>query len=115
MKHLTLCAISVYGAFLSTPSLASMFSGEPASGVAPLAVWFTHTGILTGQLMLDFGDGSSSGMNPAPTCYSCPPVQIVSHTYMSSGLYAATLTVGGQIIGTVTITVTKPDDNACLA
>jgi PKD repeat protein len=86
-----------------SPPTAS-FSAAPASGTAPLEVFFTDTS--TGSptsWTWDFGDGSTStSQNP-------------THTYTGAGTYTVTLTAanaGGQDSATGTVAVTAPPASA---
>lgn len=90
------------------PPADSGFSASPTSGTAPLAVGFNYRGVSRQQPTLDFGDGSSSGMNAAPICATCVPVHVASHIYVAAGTYTATLTANGQAAATITITVASP-------
>jgi PKD repeat protein len=85
----------------------SGFSASPISGLAPLIVGFRYEGSRQ-RPAIDFGDGSSSAMNAAPTCASCVPVHVVSHRYAAAGTYTATLRANGEAAGTIAITVTSP-------
>lgn len=89
------------------PATDSGFSASPISGAAALVVGFNYRGAGR-QLKLDFGDGSSSGMNAAPICATCVPAYVTSHIYAAAGTYTATLSANGQVAATVTITVSNP-------
>jgi PKD repeat protein len=105
----------------STTSAGTNFSASPTSGAAPLSVQFTSSapqGDAIGNAV-NFGDGTSGNLGFAPVCSSCNALGIVSHTYVSPGIYTATLTSGAcacpaggicncpaiQILGTATVTV----------
>jgi hypothetical protein len=91
----------------TSPPLERGFSASPTSGPAPLNVGFRYEGSRK-QPAIDFGDGSSSGMNAAPTCATCVPVYVASHSYTVAGAYTATLSANGEVAGTITITVVGP-------
>jgi PKD repeat protein len=86
----------------------------PKVGLAPLSVTFSSS--MTGGTV-DFGDGTSGTLNPAPVCASCSAVSIAGHTYTSPGTYKAKLyqqscnsfAYGGTCpqtaVGSVTVTV----------
>jgi hypothetical protein len=105
----------------ATTSMGTNFSASPISGAAPLLVQFTSSAPQGGTIgnTVNFGDGASGNLGFVPVCSSCNALGIVSHTYVSPGIYTATLTGGAcacpaggicncpniQILGTVTITV----------
>jgi PKD repeat protein len=96
------------------------FSASPTSGAAPLSVQFTSSAPQGGTIgkTVNFGDGTSGNLGFVPVCSSCNALGIVSHTYVSPGVYTATLTGGAcacpaggicncpnmQILGTATVT-----------
>jgi peptidoglycan hydrolase-like protein with peptidoglycan-binding domain len=104
----------------SSPISESFFA-SPTSGTAPLSVQFTSTAPQGSNVgtTVNFGDGTSGNLGFVPVCSSCNALGIVSHTYVSAGIYTATLTgdacacpAGGicncpnmQILGTATVTV----------
>jgi hypothetical protein len=90
-----------------TPSADAGFTASPVSGTAPLAVGFRYEGSKK-QPRVDFCDGSSSAMNPAPTCAICVPVYVASHIYVAAGTFTATFTADGQVAATIKITVARP-------
>jgi PKD repeat protein len=103
------------------------FTASPTLGAAPLTVQFTSTAPQGASLgnKVDFGDGTSGTLAPAPTCLGCQELGTVSHTYSSVGTYTATLTnnlcscpANGicncpniPILGTATVTVTATSTN----
>jgi hypothetical protein len=82
------------------PALAA----DPTSGPAPLRVMFTVSPIPSGST-IDFGDGSTGGMHPAPVCYGCPPLATASHVYQRPGSYVARLVAKGQPVSGATVVV----------
>jgi hypothetical protein len=104
----------------STKSTSTSFYASPASGAAPLSVQFTSSVPQGGTIgtTVNFGDGASGNLGFVPVCSSCNALGTVSHTYVSPGVYTATLTSGTcacpaggvcncpnmQIIGTATVT-----------
>jgi hypothetical protein len=107
---------------ISTTSTGTNFSASPTSGVAPLSVQFTSSAPQGGTIgnTVNFGDGTSGKLGFVPVCSSCNALGTITHTYVSPGVYTATLTGGAcacpaggicncpnmQILGTVTVTVT---------
>lgn len=105
----------------STTNTGTNFYASRTSGVAPLSVQFTSSAPQGGTIgnTVNFGDGTSGKLGFVPVCSSCNALGIVSHTYVSPGIYTATLTsgicacpAGGicncpnmQILGTATVTV----------
>jgi len=105
----------------STKSTDTNFYVSPTSGAAPLSVQFKSSAPQGGIIgnTVNFGDGTSGNLGFVPVCSSCNSLGIVSHTYVSPGMYTATLTSGTcacpaggvcncpntQILGTATITV----------
>ncbi|HEY5220869.1 MAG TPA: PKD domain-containing protein [Candidatus Paceibacterota bacterium] len=105
----------------STQNTSTSFSASPTSGAAPLSVRFTSSAPQGGTIgnTVSFGDGTGGNLGVVPTCSSCNALGIVSHTYVSAGVYTATLTSGAcacpaggicncpnmQILGTATVTV----------
>lgn len=101
---LCVTAVSATGDFPT-----ASFTASPASGIAPLTVQFTATGVMGGNYYVwDFGDGSPlnhGDQNP-------------SHTYTAAGTYTVTQTVsnyGHSASTTRTITVTSPGPTAAFA
>jgi len=76
---------------------------DPTSGPAPLRVMFTVS-IPSGST-IDFGDGSTGGVHPAPVCYGCPPLATASHVYQRPGSYVARLVAKGQPVSGATVVV----------
>jgi PKD repeat protein len=70
------------------------FTASPTSGASPLTVQFRSTAPPGASLgtTVNFGDGSSGTIAPAPTCFGCQEIGVTSHTYTSAGTYTATLT-----------------------
>jgi hypothetical protein len=105
----------------STTSMSTNFYASPVSGAAPLSVQFTSSAPQGGTIgnTVNFGDGTSGKFGFVPVCSSCNALGTVSHTYVSPGVYTATLTGGAcacpaggicncpnmQILGTATVTV----------
>ncbi|HEV3245441.1 MAG TPA: PKD domain-containing protein [Candidatus Paceibacterota bacterium] len=92
---------------IGTQPLSATLSASPQSGPAPLAVYFNEQAPPAGQLAttINFGDGTSGTLNPAPVCFGCSQVATGSHTYSSSGIYTAT---AGAASVTVTVSGTSP-------
>lgn len=108
----------------STTQGAINFTGNPSSGIAPLTVQFTVTapqGTSVGNTV-SFGDGASGNLGFAPVCSSCSLLAVVSHTYIATGTYTASLMSGAcacpangvcncpnlAILATTTVDVTTP-------
>jgi PKD repeat protein len=105
----------------STKNMGTNFSASPTSGADPLSVQFTSSAPQGGTIgnTVNFGDGTSGNLGFVPVCSSCNALGTVSHTYVSPGIYTATLTSGAcacpaggicncpnmQILGTATVTV----------
>jgi hypothetical protein len=105
----------------STTSMGTNFYASPTSGAAPLSVKFTSSAPQGGTIgnTVNFGDGTSGNLGFVPVCSSCNALGTISHTYVSPGMYTATLTSGTcacpvgsicncpnmQILGTATVTV----------
>ncbi len=93
-------------------------SALPPSGPAPLTVTFSNMagGPLPAPLMINYGDGSSE---TAAACVAgnpmvadkCTTPGINTHTYTSPGSYLASLTSGGQTLGSATIVVTSSNNS----
>ncbi|OGG52384.1 hypothetical protein A2851_05025 [Candidatus Kaiserbacteria bacterium RIFCSPHIGHO2_01_FULL_53_29] len=81
------------------------FTANPTSGPAPLTV--TFTGMVPVPSTIDFGDGTNfvgSGCGAA----TCPPANLTkTHTYAAAGPYQVQLTSNGNVISSITITVTS--------
>jgi hypothetical protein len=102
-------------------STSTNFSASPTSGTAPLSVKFTSSAPQGGNVgnTVNFGDGTNGKLGFVPVCSNCNALGTISHTYVSAGIYTATLTsgtcscpVGGichcpnmQILGTTKVTV----------
>lgn len=107
-------------------TISGNFTASPQFGEAPLAVRFTSTAPPGGNIgsSINFGDGVSDTLYPAPVCATCDLQGSASHTYTSPGTYTATLSKvvyndctpqpgmvcaawysREEVIGTVTITV----------
>jgi peptidoglycan hydrolase-like protein with peptidoglycan-binding domain len=85
-----------------TPASSGPFSAVPMSGPSPLAVQFSVKS--TSGTVIDFGDGQSG--TPQEVCSGIGVCTLaISHTYSSSGTYAARLIAGPTILGNLTITV----------
>lgn len=76
------------------------FSANPESGNTPLTVTFNVSNSTTGDMIIDFGDGTKSNdySNPtswmADTCvsgYSCVPTMSMQHKYSTAGTYIVKL------------------------
>jgi PKD repeat protein len=93
----------------TTTSAGAPFSASPTYGQAPLSVQFTSTGPSGSDIgqTVNFGDGTTGTLNPAPVCATCNLLATVGHTYQNAGTYTATLAnSSGATLGTATITVT---------
>ena len=79
----------------STPTVES-FSADPQSGSAPLTVQFVASAPQGSTLgnAVDFGDGTTGNLGVVPVCSSCNAEGMVSHTYVATGTYTASLTSG---------------------
>jgi peptidoglycan hydrolase-like protein with peptidoglycan-binding domain len=77
-------------------STAQSFSANPQSGSVPLTVQFTSTAPQGSDLgnTVSFGDGATGPLGFVPVCSSCNAIGVVSHTYIATGTYTATLTSG---------------------
>lgn len=95
----------VCGGTVPLPQPIASLSASPASGPAPLTVYFQGSGpALTQSAGISFGDGT---MTPEG-------VTNVSHTYDYPGTYKALLHkdgAKGEVVGTATITVTGRPEN----
>lgn len=104
-----------------TTSINKNFYASPTSGTAPLSVQFISSapqGSNVGNTV-NFGDGTNGNLGFIPVCSSCNALGTVSHTYVTPGIYTATLTSGTcvcpeggicncpnmQILGTARVTV----------
>jgi PKD repeat protein len=85
---------------------AFTFSATPTSGAAPLVVNFRASNAIA--TTIDFGDGATGTMIPAPTCARCPSLAIVGHIYSNSGTYTAKLVSADTTLGSQLITVVPP-------
>lgn len=107
------------------------FSATPSAGKAPLDVKFkvtVPTGGTGDTYMIDFGDGSHAVVQSAVACAAgtsfvagnCPDIRGTSHTYMTDGVYTASLyrqasnagacagnTVCGTLVTSTKITVSS--------
>ncbi len=113
------------------PQGGAHLSAFPTSGVAPLSVSFTGTGLSGNtQYIMDFGDGSNSGSITSAPCGGGPGCSSVSatHTYQTNGVFTATLQTYNtcstsnppcmmpvQTLGTATITVGGTTNTASLS
>jgi PKD repeat protein len=79
-------------------------TADPASGRAPLHVMFTISPVPSGAI-IDFGDGTTGSLQPAPVCYTCPPLATASHVYQRPGSYVARLVANGKPIAGAAATV----------
>ncbi|MDB5238210.1 MAG: protein of unknown function with transrane region [Candidatus Kaiserbacteria bacterium] len=99
---------------------SATFSASPSSGGAPLNVIFSASNSGTNVMSVDFGDGSSSDPNIGCSGTPCSVYWATSHTYKTTGTYAAKLwgvcigdsflcgaaaNGGRPLLGTATITV----------
>jgi hypothetical protein len=85
------------------------FTATPTSGPAPLAAFFKSTGSPGTDIgsTVNFGDGATDTLTPAPICAGCNPQAFVRHTYPFPGSYnAVLLSSSGNMLAAVTITVT---------
>jgi peptidoglycan hydrolase-like protein with peptidoglycan-binding domain len=84
-------------------------TASPTSGTRPLAVNFRATGPQgadIGSMRVNFADGASGALTPAPICVSCNELATVGHVYLEYGTYTATLvSPSGATLSTATITV----------
>lgn len=80
--------------------MGTNFSASPVSGAAPLSVQFRSSAPQGGTIgnTVNFGDGTSGNLGFVPVCSSCNALGIVSHTYVSPGVYTATLTSGACVL-----------------
>jgi hypothetical protein len=97
---LSCLAVGQADAQAAGPAIAA----DPTSGPAPLNVMFTVSPIPSGATV-DFGDGSTGSVHPAPVCYSCPPLATASHVYQRPGSYVARLVANGHPISGATVVV----------
>jgi peptidoglycan hydrolase-like protein with peptidoglycan-binding domain len=91
------CVIPNSSGNSSSTQATQSFSASPQSGSAPLTVQFVATAPQGGTLgnAVDFGDGTKGNLGVVPVCSSCNAEGMVSHTYVATGTYTATLTSGG--------------------
>jgi phospholipase C/outer membrane protein assembly factor BamB len=104
-------ASAAFGQSSSKPPPVAELSAIPSSGTAPLLVTFDGSmssdpnGTLSGWTM-DFGDGSAAQSG------SDSPPSSIQHSYVSAGVFTATLTTNGSggtsADSTFTVTVGQP-------
>lgn len=103
-----------------TPASAFTFSAAPASGVKPLNVTFTVTGIphdAYGSYVVDFGNGSTFRVKNLPSSslcvgagdtapYYCKGTMLVKGSYPYAGTYTASVkNASGTVLQSATVTV----------
>jgi PKD repeat protein len=96
---LSCLAVGQADAQAGSPALTA----DPTSGPAPLNIMFTVS--LPSASTIDFGDGSTGGVHPAPVCYGCPPLATASHVYQRPGSYIARIIANGRPVGGATVMV----------
>ncbi|MFA7309334.1 MAG: peptidoglycan-binding protein [Candidatus Paceibacterota bacterium] len=94
--HQTTATVVASGPVAPSPvqviTQTAVLSATPLSGPAPLSVNFRVANPNAGgSYRLDFGDRNFGPVYPAPVCVSCNPVSTGSHTYATTGTYAAKL------------------------
>ncbi len=89
------CTVPNGGNSSSTQTTQS-FSADPQSGSEPLTVQFVATAPQGSALgnAVNFGDGTTGNLGVVPVCSSCNAEGMVSHTYVATGTYTASLTSG---------------------
>jgi hypothetical protein len=81
-----------------------VIAADPTSGSAPLAVGFRVSPPPAGATV-DFGDGTTGSLHPAPVCAICPSLATAGHVYQRPGSYVARLLANGQPISGATVMV----------
>jgi PKD domain len=92
-------------------------TATPTTGPAPLTVSFNASGPVGTSITntINFGDGSTGTLNPAPVCADCGPSSSASHTYTAPGTYTVTVSYISacptqvscpQVQGTMSVKVT---------
>jgi peptidoglycan hydrolase-like protein with peptidoglycan-binding domain len=97
----------------TTPSRAATMYITPTSGRAPLQVSFLYDApyLVTAHYFINFGDGLSGNLSYGYLCNGpadCSMGWNIRHTYVSAGVYTATITTSNEAGATTCASETSP-------